>query len=153
MGRVYLSYTPGGRPAAIKVIRAEYAEDPGFRRRFEQEVATAQRVQGLYTAPVIDANTRAEQPWLVTAYVAGPSLQQAVGVYGPLPVEASWCWSRASPSRATSRLLRGTGRSGKWLLVAAVGHLPAMPCPAPVVIMLCTAISLLIAHSLPPKPR
>lgn len=88
MGRVYLSYTPGGRPVAIKVIRTEYADDPGFRRRFEQEVATAQRVQGMYTAPVIDADTRAEQPWLATAYVAGPSLQQAIGVYGPLPEES-----------------------------------------------------------------
>lgn len=88
MGRVYLTYTPGGRPVALKVIRAEYAGDPGFRRRFEQEAITAQRVQGLYTAPVIDANTRAEQPWLATAYVAGPSLQQAIGVYGPLPEES-----------------------------------------------------------------
>lgn len=88
MGRVYLSNTPGGRPIALKVIRAEFAADPSFRRRFEQEVSTAQRVQGLYTAPVIDANPRAEQPWLATAYVAGPSLQQAVGAYGPLPVES-----------------------------------------------------------------
>jgi serine/threonine protein kinase len=89
MGRVYLTYTPGGRPVALKVIRAEFVDDPGFRRRFEQEVITAQRVHGLYTAPVIDANTRAEQPWLATAYVAGPSLQQAVGVYGPLPEESA----------------------------------------------------------------
>lgn len=55
MGRVYLSYTPGGRPVAIKVIRSEFADDPAFRRRFAQEVATAQRVHGVYTAPVIDA--------------------------------------------------------------------------------------------------
>lgn len=88
MGRVYLSNTPGGRPIALKVIRAEYAGDPAFRRRFEQEVATAQRVQGPFTAPVIDANPHSEQPWLATAYVAGPSLQQAVGVYGPLPPES-----------------------------------------------------------------
>src|SRR3954449_8432513 len=70
MGRVYLSYTPGGRPVAIKVIRGEFADDPEFRRRFRQEVAAAQRVQGLYTAPVIDTDADAEQPWLATAYVA-----------------------------------------------------------------------------------
>ncbi|GLY68882.1 serine/threonine-protein kinase [Amycolatopsis taiwanensis] len=87
MGKVYLSYTPGGRPVAIKVIRAEYADDPSFRRRFEQEVSTAQRVQSLYTAPVIDAGPQAPQPWLATAYVAGPSLQSTVGSYGPLPAE------------------------------------------------------------------
>jgi serine/threonine protein kinase len=87
MGRVYLSYTPGGRPVAIKVIRGEFAEDPEFRRRFRQEVAAAQRVQGLYTAPVIDTDAEAEQPWLATAYVAGPSLYEAVYRYGPLPAE------------------------------------------------------------------
>lgn len=88
MGRVYLSYTPGGRPVALKIVRTEYADDPAFRRRFEHEIATAQRVQGIFTAPVIDANPRAPLPWLATAYVAGPSLQIAVGAYGPLPTES-----------------------------------------------------------------
>ncbi|MGW1993278.1 protein kinase domain-containing protein [Embleya sp. NPDC001921] len=87
MGRVYLSYTPGGRPIAVKVIRAEFADDPEFRRRFRQEVAAAQRVQGLYTAPVIDTDADAAQPWLATAYVPGPSLHDAVHRHGPLPAE------------------------------------------------------------------
>lgn len=87
MGRVYLSYTPGGRPIAIKVIRGEFADDPEFRRRFRQEVAAAQRVQGLYTAPVIDTDADAAQPWLATAYVPGPSLHDAVYRHGPLPAE------------------------------------------------------------------
>ncbi|MFI6583988.1 protein kinase [Embleya sp. NPDC050493] len=87
MGRVYLSYTPGGRPVAIKVIRGEFADDPEFRRRFRQEVAAAQRVQGLYTAPVIDTDAEAAQPWLATAYVPGPSLYDAVYRHGPLPAE------------------------------------------------------------------
>ncbi|MFD3682341.1 serine/threonine-protein kinase [Streptomyces sp. NPDC058613] len=88
MGKVYLSYTPGGRPVAIKVIRPEFGEDPEFRRRFAQEVQSAQRVQGLYTAPVIDADTAGAQPWLATAYVPGPSLSDAVVAHGALPVEA-----------------------------------------------------------------
>ena len=87
MGKVYLSYTPGGRPVAIKVIRPEFAEDPDFRRRFRQEVQAAQRVQGLYTAPVIDSETDGAQPWLATAYVAGPTLAAAVAEHGPLPVQ------------------------------------------------------------------
>nr|WSX50060.1 serine/threonine protein kinase [Streptomyces sp. NBC_00974] len=85
MGKVYLSYTPGGRPIAIKVIRAEFGEDPEFRRRFQQEVRAAQRVQGLYTAPVIDSDTEGSQPWLATAYVPGPSLAHAVSLHGGLP--------------------------------------------------------------------
>ncbi|WP_405714986.1 serine/threonine protein kinase [Streptomyces xanthophaeus] len=88
MGKVYLSYTPGGRPVAIKVIRPEFGEDPEFRRRFAQEVQSAQRVQGLFTAPVIDADTDGAQPWLATAYVPGPSLADAVVAHGALPVEA-----------------------------------------------------------------
>ncbi|MFI7359338.1 serine/threonine-protein kinase [Streptomyces avidinii] len=88
MGKVYLSYTPGGRPIAIKVIRPEFSEDPEFRRRFQQEVRAAERVQGLYTAPVIDSDTEGSQPWLATAYVPGPSLAHAVARHGALPVRS-----------------------------------------------------------------
>ncbi|WP_309051125.1 serine/threonine-protein kinase [Streptomyces sp.] len=87
MGKVYLSYTPGGRAVAIKVIRPEFGEDAEFRRRFAQEVRSAQRVQGLCTAPVIDADPDGTRPWLATAYVPGPSLADAVVAHGPLPVE------------------------------------------------------------------
>ncbi|MCQ4214708.1 serine/threonine-protein kinase, partial [Streptomyces longispororuber] len=89
MGKVYLSYTPGGRPIALKVIRPEFSQDPEFRRRFEQEVNSAQRVQGLYTAPVIDGDTKGQQPWLATAYVPGPSLAHAVAQHGALPLRSS----------------------------------------------------------------
>ncbi|MCX5386528.1 serine/threonine-protein kinase [Streptomyces sp. NBC_00083] len=88
MGKVYLTYTPGGRPIALKVIRPEFSEDPEFRRRFQQEVRAAQRVQGLYTAPVIDFDTEGAQPWLATAYVPGPSLAHAVSAHGRLPLRS-----------------------------------------------------------------
>ncbi|WP_239380650.1 serine/threonine-protein kinase [Frankia sp. CIT1] len=87
MGAVYLSYTPGGRPVALKIARPEFAADPAFRRRFATEVAIAQRVQGLYTAPVIDCDANAARPWLATAYVAAPSLAAVVARQGPLPAE------------------------------------------------------------------
>ncbi|MFE6779001.1 protein kinase [Streptomyces sp. NPDC057702] len=86
MGKVYLSYTPAGRPVAIKVVRPDLSEDPEFRGRFRREVAAARRVHGLYTAPVIDAETEGDTPWLATAYVPGPSLQAVVAEHGPLPV-------------------------------------------------------------------
>ncbi|WP_259453047.1 serine/threonine-protein kinase [Streptomyces ginkgonis] len=89
MGRVYLSRTPGGRPIAIKVVRPELASDAEFRRRFQQEVRAAERVQGPYTVPVIDADTDGPQPWFATAYVPGPSLHEAVATHGPLPVWAA----------------------------------------------------------------
>ncbi|MEV8455448.1 serine/threonine-protein kinase [Streptomyces sp. NPDC052095] len=88
MGRVYLAFTPGGRALAIKVVRPDFAEDDEFRRRFRKEVEASQRVQGLYTAPVVDANAEAPLPWMATAYVPGPSLHQAVIEHGPLPLPA-----------------------------------------------------------------
>ncbi len=85
MGRVYLGLSPGGRAVAVKVIRAELARDPEFRARFRREVAVARTVSGLYTAPVLDADTDGPEPWLATAYVPGPSLADAVTRHGPLP--------------------------------------------------------------------
>ncbi|MEV5719083.1 serine/threonine-protein kinase [Amycolatopsis mediterranei] len=90
MGRVYLAYTPGGRALAVKVVRPELAEDTEFRRRFQREVAAARRVHGLFTAQVLDADTDGSQPWLATAYVPAPSLAEAIGSHGPLPVESMW---------------------------------------------------------------
>ncbi|MEU9988802.1 protein kinase [Streptomyces sp. NPDC048045] len=87
MGRVYLSHTPGGRAVAVKVVRAELAESPEFRRRFRAEVAAAGRVHGIYTAPVVDSDTEGAVPWCATAYVPGPSLSDAVRDHGPLPVD------------------------------------------------------------------
>jgi hypothetical protein len=87
MGRVYLSHTPGGRAVAVKVIRPELAENAEFRRRFRAEVAAASRVHGLYTAPVVDSDTEGAVPWCATAYVPGPSLDDAVREHGPLPVD------------------------------------------------------------------
>jgi serine/threonine protein kinase len=43
MGRVYLALTRGGRPVAIKVVRAEFGDDEEFRDRFRHEVIAAQR--------------------------------------------------------------------------------------------------------------
>ncbi|MFE6866958.1 serine/threonine-protein kinase [Kitasatospora sp. NPDC057692] len=85
MGRVYLGRTAGGRTVAVKVVRGELAEDAEFRARFRQEVAAARRVGGVWTPPVLDADTEGEHPWVATGYVAGPALGGAVRQYGPLP--------------------------------------------------------------------
>src|SRR5215472_3674290 len=88
MGQVFLGMSAGGRPIAVKVIRTELAADPDFRARFRGEVAAAQKVSGLFTALVVDADLDCPMPWLATAYVAGPSLAQAVRGHGPLPVRS-----------------------------------------------------------------
>ncbi|WP_326630269.1 serine/threonine-protein kinase [Nonomuraea fuscirosea] len=88
MGQVFLGRSRGGRPVAVKVVRSELAHDEGFRRRFAIEVEAARLVGGFYTAQVVDADTDADQPWLATDYIPGPSLQQAVAAHGPLPPAA-----------------------------------------------------------------
>jgi hypothetical protein len=82
MGRVYLGQSPGGRLVAVKVIRAEFADSAEFRARFAREVAAARRVSSIFTAPVVDADTDGPVPWLVTAYVDGPSLAGVVAADG-----------------------------------------------------------------------
>jgi serine/threonine protein kinase len=87
MGQVFLGRSAGGRPVAVKIIRADLAGDANFRARFRQEVAAARRVSGLYTALVVDAGLDGQMPWLATAYVAGPSLAEAVTSHGELPAQ------------------------------------------------------------------
>lgn len=85
MGGVYLARSRGGRMLAVKVVRADLAEDPEFRERFRREVAMARSVGGFWTAAVVDADPDAEQPWLATEYVPGPTLHRAVADHGVLP--------------------------------------------------------------------
>ncbi|WP_326768457.1 bifunctional serine/threonine-protein kinase/ABC transporter substrate-binding protein [Streptomyces sp. NBC_01591] len=85
MGVVYLARSSGGALAAVKVIRAEHAADPGFRARFRRESEAAGRVTGPWAVPVTGADTEAREPWLATAFVPGPSLAEAVAAEGPLP--------------------------------------------------------------------
>ena len=85
MGRVYLGRSPGGRHVAIKVIRADLAENPDFRARFAREASAARKVSGIFTAPVVDADLDGPVPWLATSYIAGPSLADAVAERGSMP--------------------------------------------------------------------
>jgi hypothetical protein len=84
MGEVHLATTPTGGLAAVKVIHPSLARDPAFRRRFDREVTAARRVARFCTAPVLDAGIDGEVAYLVTEYVKGPDLAQAVRDQGPL---------------------------------------------------------------------
>jgi serine/threonine protein kinase len=86
MGLVYLGRSAAGRLVAVKTIKADLAEEAGFRTRFAQEVAAARRVSGFFTAAVVEADPDADLPWLATAYVPAPSLARLVKACGPLPV-------------------------------------------------------------------
>ncbi|MGW2227262.1 WD40 repeat domain-containing serine/threonine protein kinase [Streptomyces formicae] len=88
MGSVFLGTSPAGRQVAVKLIRREFASAPQFCERFAREVEAARRVGGFHTAQVVDADPEAASPWLVTEFIAGPTLQQLVTEQGPLDPDA-----------------------------------------------------------------
>ena len=71
----------------MKLIHSGQAGGKQFRERFAREIDAARRVGGFHTAPVVDADSDADPPWMVTAYIHGPSLQAAVLEHGPLGLE------------------------------------------------------------------
>jgi serine/threonine protein kinase len=84
MGTVYLGRSELGGLVAIKVVRADVADDPQFRNRFRQEAAMARRVARVCTAEVLDFDPDAAQPYLVTEFIEGPTLSSFVDRRGPL---------------------------------------------------------------------
>ncbi|MFI2436932.1 PQQ-binding-like beta-propeller repeat protein [Streptomyces sp. NPDC018693] len=84
MGVVYRARSRSGREVAVKLVHAQYAEDPVFRARFQQEIAAVRKVSGAFTAPVVDADPEAVRPWMATQYVPAPSLAERIRTHGPL---------------------------------------------------------------------
>ncbi|MFI6550691.1 serine/threonine-protein kinase [Streptomyces prunicolor] len=84
MGVVHLAQSTSGMKVAVKVVHAEFAQDPEFRGRFRQEVAAARRVSGAFTAPVVDADPEAQRPWMATSFIPGPTLSEHVKRNGPM---------------------------------------------------------------------
>ncbi|MGW4220279.1 hypothetical protein ACWEJZ_25100 [Streptomyces bacillaris] len=88
-------------------MRECYAGNPAFRRRFALEVASAQRIHGLFAVQVVHSGVDAPASWLAAAGVPGLSLRQVVRRRCPLPV-------RAVPllGAGTAEILEGIRRAG-----------------------------------------
>ncbi|WP_128980991.1 serine/threonine-protein kinase [Streptomyces roseicoloratus] len=84
MGQVYLGESPGGEPAAVKVIKPSVV-DSETRQRFAQEVEILKTIWGARIAALLDADAEADPPWLATEYIEGPDLSRHVALHGPLP--------------------------------------------------------------------
>ena len=84
MGVVHLARGAGGEAVAVKVLHPGFAADPDARRRLGREVATMRRVRSRFVAEVVDFDVTGDTPYVVTRYVAGPSLDQLVSRDGPL---------------------------------------------------------------------
>ena len=85
MGVVHLARDPEGRLVAVKVLNPQGTESANARRRLAREVETMRRVRSPYVAEVLDADVTGEFPYIVTRYVAGPTLEEMVRSHGPLP--------------------------------------------------------------------
>ncbi|WP_263165067.1 serine/threonine-protein kinase [Streptomyces sp. SCSIO ZS0520] len=84
MGEVYLAYSTGGNPVAIKVIRPDRT-DPHTRARFEREAEIARTISGTgRVARFLEADPFAELPWIAMDYVPGRTLVEVVKEQGPL---------------------------------------------------------------------
>ncbi|GAT65609.1 serine/threonine protein kinase [Planomonospora sphaerica] len=83
-GVVHLGESPAGTRVAIKVLHAHVAGDPDVRRRFLREVEAARRVPPFCTARILDVGTAGDQPYVVSEFIDGESLEQRVGSRGPL---------------------------------------------------------------------
>ncbi|MEU0566514.1 WD40 repeat domain-containing serine/threonine protein kinase [Nonomuraea sp. NPDC005983] len=77
-GVVYEAYDPQGVRVAVKVLHGDAAGDPDLRSRFGKEAAAAQRVAAFCTARVLAAELDAPKPYIVSEYVEGPSLREAI---------------------------------------------------------------------------
>ncbi|GAA3258237.1 protein kinase domain-containing protein [Nonomuraea helvata] len=85
MGTVFLARAPTGRFVALKVVKAEFANQEGFAARFHAEVENARRVASFCTAQVLDnGNTGDGRPYMVTEYIAGTPLSDQITTYGAL---------------------------------------------------------------------
>ncbi|MFF8512972.1 serine/threonine-protein kinase [Streptomyces sp. NPDC015492] len=86
MGQVYLAYSPGGDPVAVKVIRNDRL-DQATRARFEREALIARTVVGTNrVARFLDADPYADEPWMAVEYVPGLTVHEQVERAGTLPV-------------------------------------------------------------------
>ncbi|MEY9871363.1 serine/threonine protein kinase [Streptacidiphilus sp. MAP12-33] len=93
MGRIYLGRDADDATstlAAVKVIRPEYADDEGFRRRFERESAALARVRGEQAAVLLGSGYDGDLLWMATEYIPGPTLSEAVAASGPLGAAGAW---------------------------------------------------------------
>jgi hypothetical protein len=84
MGVVYLASGPDDCLVAIKVLRQGIPAEATARRRLAREVDTMRRVQSPYVAEVIDADVEGNPPYIVTRYVAGPTLEDVVATDGAI---------------------------------------------------------------------
>ncbi|MGW7094358.1 outer membrane protein assembly factor BamB family protein [Streptomyces sp. NPDC054874] len=87
--------TASGEVALITSARPELASVPAYRRRFQAEARTAERLAGGWVAAPLDTGEEPEAPaegpeplWTAAGYVPALPLAEAIGIAGPLDERA-----------------------------------------------------------------
>ncbi|HJF50105.1 MAG TPA: protein kinase, partial [Brachybacterium paraconglomeratum] len=88
MGIVYRAHDADGNDVAIKMLRHEIADDPRARERLAREVAAQQRLRNDNIVRILDAELESSDAFVVTEFVPGPTLEDAVRTHGGLHPEA-----------------------------------------------------------------
>jgi eukaryotic-like serine/threonine-protein kinase len=80
----FLSRLPDGAAVAVTLLGRTWAPDAASRDRFAAEARAARRVAPFCTARILDAGFDADQPYLVSEFIEGPSLTEVVKNEGPV---------------------------------------------------------------------
>lgn len=115
MGVVFEGVADGQEPVAIKVVTTELSQDEVFVRRFQREVAAAQKISHPHVVPVLGAGEEGGLPYLVQALIAGGSLHDRLVRDGALDLAT------------TIRLLRGPAEGIDALHASGLIHRDIKP--------------------------
>jgi hypothetical protein len=81
-GPAYLARTVDGGEVTVTLLDGDWATDSAARDRFTAEAAAAQRVAPFCAARILDSGVDGDHEFLVSEYVAGPSLLEVVSAEG-----------------------------------------------------------------------
>jgi serine/threonine-protein kinase len=85
MGAVYLAHEDGGRQAAVKVLSATLAQDPGFQGRFQREIDILRQLDHPNIVHFYESGVQDGHFYYAMEYVAGPDLEELLREQGRLP--------------------------------------------------------------------
>ncbi|AXK44351.1 serine/threonine-protein kinase [Brachybacterium saurashtrense] len=88
MGIVYRARDADGNDVAIKLLRHEIADDARARERLAREVAAQKLVRNDSIVRILDAELDSADAFVVTEFVPGPTLEDAVRAHDGLHPEA-----------------------------------------------------------------